>query len=103
MNRLLTIAILSAAWPLSSFAAQPTADSIVLDCAHPALPVLQAIADLIDSNNAGAAYQARANLMADSRRACLRGAEQVQLVSALPQASTSEWPRREVAKAGPVH
>lgn len=79
MNLCIRIAAMAciAASLLASAATRAGSDAppsrIVIDCAQPKLPSQREVGELLDQHNFGQVYASRAALMAEARRACLRG------------------------------
>ena len=77
-------------------AAAPTA-SLVIDCAHPALPSQREVGELLGQHNFSQVYDSRRALMAEARRACHRkGARYARLMGEKPAR-----PTREAAREAP--
>lgn len=89
---LIVIAIASTP-AIAEQAAAPTA-SLVIDCAHPALPSQREVGELLGQDNFSQVYDSRRALMAETHRACHRaGVRYARLTRAKPARPAREAPR----------
>ena len=84
MNTKFLLLTLAAALPLCALASPPQSLVITVDCGHPVWPSLKQVAQYAGYDAFNPAYQVRQRLMTDARRACRRGASQVQLTFQAP-------------------
>ncbi|MCY7355394.1 MAG: hypothetical protein LH470_10030 [Lysobacter sp.] len=81
MKTVLHIALALAVCSSAALAETPQpATSIVIDCAHFALPTQRQVGELLGQHNASQVYASRTRLMANARRDCKGGFAQVILV-----------------------
>ena len=74
-------------------ASSPTA-SLVIDCAHPALPSQREVGELLGQDNFSQVYDSRRALMAETHRACHRaGVRHARLTRAKLARPAREAPR----------
>lgn len=80
MNAKSLLLIVFAALPLSAWASPPSSMTITVDCNNPVWPTLRQVATEVGYDAFNPTYRIRKQLMLDGRRACRRGALQVDLV-----------------------
>ena len=69
--------------------------SLTISCASPHLPSQQAVGKLLELDNFGQVYSARARLMQDIQRACHKGAAQVIVSHDISENPSTRWPHVE--------
>lgn len=80
MNAKSLLLLVFAALPWSAPAAPPPSVTITVDCNDPVWPTLRQVATHVGYDAFNPAYLTRKQLMLEGRRACRRGAVQVDLV-----------------------